>query len=185
MAVFAMMSASWALRPAHGSAEAWAVSPWKSASKPAHAIDSMLRHSLSMGWTIMARWVPSKSPCSSMTILPPPFSSAGVPSRRTVMPSSSASSASARKAPRPAVQMMLWPHAWPMSGSASNSEQMVTTRSPEPACARTAVGSSPTPWETSGSPAAVAASSASHAEVFTSSQPSSGFSCSRWDRPRS
>ena len=38
----------------------------------------------------MAAWTPSNTPRSSMRILPPPPSSAGVPSTRTVMPRSSA-----------------------------------------------------------------------------------------------
>ena len=57
------------------------------------------------------RAAPSKAPRSSIKILPPPPSSAGVPSTFTVRPSSSASGARARPAPTAAAAMTLCPHA--------------------------------------------------------------------------
>src|SRR2546423_1105085 len=41
-----------------------------------------------VGWTIIAAWTPSKTPCSRRTILPPPPSSAGGPRTVTVSPAS-------------------------------------------------------------------------------------------------
>ena len=97
------------------------------------------------GWTIIAACTPSKAPCSSSRTFPPPASSAGVPTSRTVSPTSSATSASARAAPTPAAQMTLCPHAWPIPGSASYSAQTATVSGPEPYSATTAVSRSPTP----------------------------------------
>ena len=104
--------------------------------------------SVGEGWTIIAACTPSKTPRSSMRILPPPPSSAGVPMTLTVMPRSSASGARARAAPTADAAMMLWPHAWPMPGRASYSAQMLRTSGPLPAVATNAVGRSATPAST-------------------------------------
>ena len=84
------------------------------------------------GCTIIAAWTPSNAPRSSMKILPPPPSSAGVPITLTVMPRSSASGASARPAPAAAAAITLCPHAWPMPGSASYSAQIAIGERPGP-----------------------------------------------------
>ena len=57
------------------------------------------RRSTGQGWTIMAAWTPSKAPRSSMRILPPPPSSAGVPRTRTFRPIWSATAARAKPGP--------------------------------------------------------------------------------------
>lgn len=84
------------------------------------------------GWTSIAIDTSSKTPASSMAILPPPSSSAGVPSTMTVMPRSSATSLSARAAPTDEAAMMLWPQAWPRPGSASYSAHSPTVSGPLP-----------------------------------------------------
>ena len=75
---------------------------------------------------------PSKAPRSSMRILPPPPSSAGVPSTVTVEPDVVCHRDSAAPAPTAAAAMMLCPQAWPTPGSASYSAQitMCTGRDP-------------------------------------------------------
>ena len=88
--------ASCALTPSQGAADAWASRPAKWTSKCATARQVPVSRSVGQGWTIMAAWTPSKAPRSSIRILPPPPSSAGVPSTRTVSPMSSATAASAR-----------------------------------------------------------------------------------------
>ncbi len=130
----------------------------------------------------MAAWVPSKSPCRRRSIFPPPLSSAGVPRSRTVIPSSAATGASPVKAASALAAMMLWPQACPIPGRASYSAQRVTTSSPVPISARTAVGKSPNPWVIR-APATFRSSSASHADALISWYPSSGFSCRRWLNP--
>ena len=93
----------------------------------------------------MAACTSSNTPCSSMVTLPPPPSSAGVPSTRTVMPSSSATRASPSPAPTADAAMMLCPQAWPTPGRASYSAQMATTSGPDPISALKAVGRPATP----------------------------------------
>ena len=87
------------------------------------AITFMRVRSSPAGWTISAASMPSKAPSRAIRILPPPPSSAGVPSTTTRPPASAASAAAARPAPRPAVAMMLCPHAWPMPGQGVVLEQ--------------------------------------------------------------
>ena len=74
------------------------------------------RSSDDIGCTIIAACTPSNAPRWSIRILPPPFSSAGVPITFTVMPRSSAIDASARPAPTAAAAITLCPHAWPTDG---------------------------------------------------------------------
>ena len=95
-----------------------------------------------MPWTMSERCVSSKAPASSSETLPPPCSSAGVPSSFTRSPASPATEASASAAPTPEDAMTLCPHACPMPGSASYSAHTVTVRSPSPYTASTAVGMS-------------------------------------------
>ena len=142
MATWATVSASCALMPSHGAAEAWASRPVKRTSKCATARQVPVSRSDGHGWTIMAAWTPAKAPRSSIRIFPPPPSSAGVPSTRTVRPRSSATAARARPAPTAVAAMMLCPQAWPTSGSASYSAQTATTSSPSPERDSSAVGRS-------------------------------------------
>src|SRR5215204_2661300 len=97
------------------------------------------------GWTIMAAWAPSKAPRWSSRTLPPPPSSAGVPSTVTRRPASSATLARARPAPAAMAAITLCPQAWPTPGRASYSAHTTTCSGPDPARAANAVGSSPTP----------------------------------------
>src|SRR5215207_520116 len=135
------------------------------------------------GWTIMAACAPSKAPRSSSRILPPPPSSAGVPSTVTRSPASSATLARARPAPAAMAAIMLWPQAWPTAGRASYSAHTTTCRGPDPARAANAVGRSPTPRST-WSPAP-SSSSLSQALACSSSNPSSGLAWMRWLRATS
>src|SRR5512132_3579747 len=130
------------------------------------------------GWTIMAAWAPSKAPRSSSRILPPPPSSAGVPSTVTRSPASSA-----RLAPAAMAAITLCPQAWPTAGRASYSAHTTTCSGPDPARAANAVGRSPTPRST-WSPAP---SSSSHSQALacSSSNPSSGLAWMRWLRSTS
>ncbi len=82
--------------------------------------------------------------------MPPPPSSAGVPTRSTVPGSASRCRASARKAPSAPPAMRLCPHACPISGSASYSARMATRgpRAALPMRARNAVGRPPKPRST-------------------------------------
>ena len=86
--------------------------------------------SVGLGWIIIDAAASSKAPALINSTLPPPPSSAGVPSTVTLMPRSSTRGTRARPAPMAAVAMMLCPHAWPTSGRASYSQQ-ITTRGPE------------------------------------------------------
>ena len=133
IATCATVSASGALTPSQGAAEACACAPGVVDVEVGHGEAVAVRRSVGQGCTIIAAWTPSKAPRSSMRTLPPPPSSAGVPSTRTVRPRSSATEASARPAPTAVAAMMLWPQAWPISGSASYSAHTATTRSPVPA----------------------------------------------------
>ena len=142
MATCAIVRASWALIPSHGAAEACASRPLKWTSKCATARQLPVRRSLGQGCTIMAACTPAKAPRSSMSTLPPPPSSAGVPRTRTLSPSSSATEASASPAPTAVAAMMLCPQAWPTSGRASYSAHSATTSSPPPARDSSAVGRS-------------------------------------------
>src|SRR4029453_2703126 len=130
------------------------------------------------GWTIMAAWAPSNAPRLSSRILPPPPSSAGVPSTVTRSPASSATLARAMPAPAAMAAITLCPQAWPTAGRASYSAHTTTCRGPDPARAANAVGSSPTPR----SPSSPAPSSSSHsqAQACSSSNPSSGLAWMRW-----
>ena len=113
------------------------------------------------GWTIIAAWTPSNAPRSSSSIFPPPPSSAGVPRTDTVRPASSATGSSAMPAPADMAAMTLWPHAWPISGSASYSQQMAMCSGPSPARAANAVGRSWMPVRTSNpAPASISATAA-------------------------
>ena len=75
--------ASRAFTPSQGAADAWASRPVKCTSKWETARQAAVRRSAGHGWIIMAACTPSKAPRSNMKILPPPPSSAGVPSTRT------------------------------------------------------------------------------------------------------
>src|SRR6266540_923114 len=109
------------------------------------------------GCTIMAACAPANAPCSSRMILPPPPSSAGVPSTVTSTPMSSATAA-----------------------SASYSAHTTTRNGPGPLRAEKAVSRPPTPRSTA-NPAALSASD-SHAQACSSSMPSSGSAWMRWLR---
>src|SRR5215216_2120198 len=130
------------------------------------------------GWTIMAACAPSKAPRWRSRILPPPPSSAGVPSTVTRRPASSATRARARPAPAAMAAITLWPQAWPTAGRASYSAQTTTCSGPDPALAANAVGRPPTPRST-WSPAP-SSSSHSQAQACSSSNPSSGLAWMRW-----
>src|ERR687897_2524214 len=130
------------------------------------------------GWTIMAACAPSKAPRSSSRTLPPPPSSAGVPSTVTRSPASSATLARARPAPAAMAAITLCPQACPTAGRASYSAHTTTCSGPDPARAANAVGRSPTPRSTS-SPAP-SSSSHSQAQACSSSNPSSGLAWMRW-----
>ena len=78
------------------------------------------------GCIISAASTPSKAPSRAISSLPPPRSSAGVPSMRTRPGSALASGASASAAPSAEVAIRLWPQAWPMPGSASYSASSAT-----------------------------------------------------------
>ena len=75
-------------------------------------------------WRSMATSSPAKAPFWSMMILPPPPSSAGQPKTLTVPPSSSRTLRSASPAPTAMAHIRLWPQAWPMPGTASNSPKI-------------------------------------------------------------
>src|SRR5262245_28336529 len=135
------------------------------------------------GWTIMAAWAPSKAPRWSSRILPPPPSSAGVPSTVTRRPASSATLARARPAPAAMAAITLCPQAWPTAGRASYSAHTTTCSGPDPARAANAVARSPTPRSTSRPPPS--SSSHSQAQACSSSKPSSGLAWMRWLRATS
>ena len=119
-----MTIASRAFRPFHGSAAAWACSPWKitSTSSDASGCDSTWLRS--HGWNISAASIPANRPSSIIHCLPLPRSSAGVP-RNTISPgSSSATEARAIAAPTPEAAIVLWPQPWPSPGSASYSARI-------------------------------------------------------------
>ena len=126
----------------------------------------------------MAAWTPAKAPRSSIRILPPPPSSAGVPRTRTASPMSSATAERARPAPTAVAAMMLCPQAWPRSGSASYSAQTAITRSPPPDRDSSAVGRSYTPSATSRPPARIVSATA-RAETV-SPKHSSGVWWRKW-----
>ena len=150
------------------------VFPVKVTSKWVTARQVASSRSLGHGWTIMAAWTSSKTPRSSIRILPPPPSSAGVPMTRTVRPSSSTRGRSPSPAPTAVAAMTLCPQAWPTSGRASYSAQMAMTSGPVPASATNAVGRSAVPVVTAKPP--VASASAANADERTSSKESSGCS---------
>src|SRR2546430_9288855 len=66
----------------------------------------------------MAACASAKTPRSRSRILPPPRSSAGVPTTLTVRPMSSATRAAAMPAPTAMAAIRLCPQAWPMPGEA-------------------------------------------------------------------
>ena len=160
IATWAIVSASWAFTPSQGAADACASRPVKRTSKCATARQVPVKRSAGQGWTIMAAWTPVKAPRSSIRILPPPPSSAGVPRTRTASPTSSATAESARPAPTAVAAMMLCPQAWPTSGNASYSAQTATTRSPPPDRASSAVARSYAPSVTSSPPARIVSATA-------------------------
>src|SRR5215212_2704768 len=135
------------------------------------------------GWTIMAAWAPSKAPRWRSRILPPPPSSAGVPSTVTRSPASSATRARASPAPAAMAAITLCPQACPTPGRASYSPHTTTCSGPDPARAANAVGRSPTPRSTSSPPPS--SSSHSQAQACSSSNPSSGLAWIRWLRATS
>src|SRR5215204_4101160 len=135
------------------------------------------------GWTIMAACAPSKAPRSSSRILPPPPSSAGVPSTVTRSPASSATRARASPAPAAMAAITLCPQAWPTPGRASYSAHTTMCSGPDPARAANAVGRSPTPRSTSSPPPS--SSSHSQAQARSSSNPSSGLAWIPWLRATS
>ena len=121
----------------------------------------------------------SNTPASSIRALPPPASSAGVPSSTTVNPRSSATSASASAVPTADAAMMLCPQACPIPGSASYSAQIPTTSGPLPNSARNAVSKPPAP-DVIAKPRS-ATSAWVLAQLRCSANASSGSACSEWD----
>ena len=99
----------------------WVSLPVKWTSKWETARHVATRRSVGHGWTIIAAWTPSNAPRSSIVIFPPPPSSAGVPSTTHGQAETVGSGAKASPAPAAVAAMMLWPQAWPTSGSASYS----------------------------------------------------------------
>src|SRR5438067_2272600 len=91
---------------------------------------------------------PSNTPPFMSWTLPLPRSSAGQPMTRTRPRTPSSMSRSARNAPIAAVPMRLWPHPWPIPGSASYSPSIATTGPPDPASATKAVSTPPAPRRT-------------------------------------
>src|SRR5437660_672766 len=119
------MQASSALTPSQGSAEACEALPRN--SNPARTMPrwSWCRSVRSKPWTISAQSTVLNRPALMSLIFPPPPSSAGVPSTWMRPRGSWARmAASAAPAPAPAVAITLWPHAWPMPGSASYSQRI-------------------------------------------------------------
>ena len=106
------------------------------------AIVFIFTRSPEAGWTIIAASTLSNAPRSAMNTLPPPPSSAGVPSIRRLPPSFEATFDAAIPAPNPAVPMMLCPHACPISGSASYSQSTATQTPSSPTEASKAVSRS-------------------------------------------
>src|SRR4051794_2666711 len=97
MLTYAATTASSALIPSHGAAAAWAGLPVKVAltlslaRNPPSRVVAMLINSgfpgtIGTGWTIRQASMPLYAPLLIRRTLPPPDSSAGVPSRRTVNP---------------------------------------------------------------------------------------------------
>src|SRR5579883_981239 len=125
--------------------------------------------------------IPSNTPALIISILPPPPSSAGVPSRTTSPPAAPATEAAATNAPAAPAAMRLWPQAWPTPGRASYSAR-IATRAPPPAPARdrSAVGMPATPRSTEWPRADT--NSPIHALARCSSKRSSGWA---WMRPES
>src|SRR5215831_18893308 len=179
----AITRASAAFTPSSGAAEACDALPWKCASNSANARVGGSRTSSGAGCAIIAACTPAKAPRSRSMILPPPLSSAGVPKTLTVRPTWSATRAAARPAPTASAAITLWPHACPISGSASYSAQMATCRGPEPARATNAVGRSQTPRSTRKPPAS--RTSAIQPTACSSSKASSGRPWIRRLRARS
>src|SRR2546426_2846121 len=126
----------------------------------------------------MAACASAKTPRSRSRILPPPRSSAGVPTTLTVRPMSSATRAAAVPAPTAMAAIRLCPQAWPMPGRQSYSAHRARWSGPEPPRATNAVGRPPTPRSTA-KPAASRAS-AHHAAARSSSKASSGWAWMRW-----
>src|SRR3990170_1110761 len=120
-----------------------------------------------------------------MSTLPPPPSSAGVPSTTTFPGTRPATAARPIPAPSAAVQIKLCPQAWPISGSASYSARNATAGPvPLPATsARNAVGRPPIPrWIAKPWPSSV---SHSHCEDCTSWKAISGCAWIRLARAMS
>ena len=151
------MTAFRALTPRHGQEDAWAAVP--KYSTLAFMSPSVGRQTCvpQRGWIIIAASTSWNTPASRSLTLPAPPSSAGVPTTvirplngRRPPTRLAATAASAAPAPAPAVAITLWPHAWPMPGSASYSAiTAIVGPSPDPGTsARNAVGSPPTPRST-------------------------------------
>src|SRR5437660_62910 len=126
----------------------------------------------------MAACTPAKAPRSRSRILPPPRSSAGVPTTLTVRPTSSATRAAATPAPTAMAAIMLCPQAWPMPGRQSYSAHRARWSGPEPARATNAVGRSQTPRSTV--KRAASSASAHQVDARSSSKASSGWAWMRW-----
>ena len=170
------ITASRALIPSSGLPEAWAGFPWNSIFTSVMESDPRSTRVRSAGCTIIATSTSEKIPASMSLIFPPPPSSAGVPITMSFPGRVSLNGASPNPAPRAMAAMMLWPQAWPSSGSASYSARKATAG--PSACvgctATKAVSMPPTPrstWKPPFSRAAV-----SQAAALCSSNPSSGFS---------
>ena len=172
-----------AFTPRHGHDDACVALPWNSALTLMMPSDG--RHTCvpPRPWTIIAASTPSKTPASMSRTLPAPPSSAGVPMTwmRPANGSRPSAWASAAPAPAPAVAITLWPHAWPIPGSASYSA-MIAIVGPGPVpliVARNAVGNPPTPRSTWAP--CFSRNSVSQPCAFSSLKQSSGVSWIRWE----
>ena len=143
-------AASNALLPCSGLIAAWLFMPWKVTTKFSSAIHFSSTEVLGEPCDINARSSSFIYPLSSITIVPPRVSSAGVPYTTIVHGYSDIHSFTAIAAPIPAGPWRWCPHACPIFSSASYSTRIPITGPPLPFIhsARNAVGN-PVPLSTS------------------------------------
>ena len=110
------ITASRALMPRSGAPAACDALPWNTISTRLFASEPRLTMFVCDGCSMKAASTSSKTPASASRILPPPPSSAGVPTTRIVPGKRTPLLAMASPAPSALVAMTLWPQAWPMPG---------------------------------------------------------------------